>query len=213
MPNLSFEEAQDYYNRTREQARTHHLSSQNALDKMLLYLVTGVFVLSVNVVFNTNLHFDFTSLLFISWILLSISIVSQIIGYLLSTWQSEDQILSLDKWYADISPMDRMFMNSSSIVGFIPPRKYGKSITRTNYITISTFIFALVSILIFSAINFNNMNGEPKNLTQLSPEHKGSENLLSPYVPSRPQLSEVVQSEPTSASDGAPESKVEEEKK
>ncbi len=196
----AYNSAVDYYKETREKARQHSISSQQSLDKMLLTLIAGVFVLSVNVVFNKELDFVFSNLLIVTWVLLSIAIISQIISYVFTGLQTEDQLEKIDQW------RDRWISNPLiTRSDFKMPEKFNRQIKFANYTTITTFIISLLIILVFSIINFSYMYNGKKPVSQQSVEKAAESNLesyISPQAeqakPGSPEVPKQTETEPAS---------------
>lgn len=202
----SYDKATEFYKENRELARQHGLSSQQSLDKMLLLLITGVFVLSVNVVFNKDLDFVYTCLLITAWILLSVAIISQIVGYIYARLQAEDQVEKIDRWHDS-------WKNSVLILAkaFEPPRRFSREIKYTNYTTVIAFIFSLLIILVFSIINFLSMNEVKKTASQES-LGKAAESNLGSYSPFQSENARVENADTADPENGVNEPAGEEKK-
>lgn len=171
----------EYYKDQWGQTQKSNEKNYEQLDKIIFVISTGLFVLSINILFARDYYFIGENILYISWILIFISIFSQIFSYRYSISQTEDQMKCLDEAYLSGGIKN---LNSKKI------RIYSKQIKFFNDAAVFSLITGMALMLSFAYINFKNineMNMEKEKKETKKVEKHAAPNPIRPFREPKPE--------------------------
>lgn len=165
------------------------IEMSNAFDKAIITLSSGAIFLSmifISDVINTN-YPVYAALLYASWISYAVTIISLLLGFMLSQKVMDYVIFSLNEMLA----VQTKFENIASIEetpSSKKMKKYGRCVSLSNAISMIFFVIGTILLLTFSYINIEKGKPEMNNQITNDLQKKGISTLPTPVRPEPPPV-------------------------